>query len=169
MSAPHLPESPSVLAGGSWQPGRWGVQVWIPHTTSEVVARGGTGWMIACPTCRAKVNQTCTTISGHTRNMHKSRLAPRLCDCGELLAWKRRLCDNCREAATRESKRIRAPKDRERKAAYLRERRARRAPCGTDSGYYRHVRGFKEPACFECLDAHRVATRERQQRRRDAA
>lgn len=29
------------------------------------------------------------------------------------------------------------------------------ALCGTDSGYYRHRRTLKEPACQECLDAHR--------------
>ena len=29
------------------------------------------------------------------------------------------------------------------------------AKCGTDGGYYRHVRTLREPACRECLDAHR--------------
>ena len=38
-----------------------------------------------------------------------------------------------------------------------------RAPCGTDGGYYRHVRGGvgrkPEPACRPCLDAHADAQR----------
>ena len=41
------------------------------------------------------------------------------------------------------------------------EKRARVAPCGTDSGYYRHLRREKKPACPACLAAHAAATRRR--------
>lgn len=40
-----------------------------------------------------------------------------------------------------------------------------RAECGTDGGYYRHRRTLKEPACEACKLAHRVAERERAERR----
>lgn len=48
----------------------------------------------------------------------------------------------------------------------MRETGARRtrvnaALCGTDSGYYKHIRGEKEPACNACKTAHRMAERAR--------
>lgn len=54
----------------------------------------------------------------------------------------------------------------------LRGQRARMATalCGTDGGYYRHVRGNKTVArskpCAACKAAHRVAERERAERRK---
>lgn len=50
-------------------------------------------------------------------------------------------------------------------------RRAREAhrfkapDCGTDGGYYRHLRTLKEPACQGCLAAHRQAERKRKAKR----
>lgn len=38
------------------------------------------------------------------------------------------------------------------------------AACGTDSGYYRHLRKLKQPACPACLAAHALVTRERANR-----
>lgn len=43
--------------------------------------------------------------------------------------------------------------------------RSRDDLCGTDSGYYRHRRKFKERACDACKLAHRVAERARKERR----
>jgi hypothetical protein len=47
------------------------------------------------------------------------------------------------------------------------------ALCGTDGGYYRHVRGNKttprSKPCTPCKVAHRVAERERAARRQEAA
>ncbi|HZN71413.1 MAG TPA: hypothetical protein VFC00_06990 [Micromonosporaceae bacterium] len=40
------------------------------------------------------------------------------------------------------------------------------ARCGTDSGYYRHRRQLKEPACDKCLRAHAAATAARSTGRR---
>jgi hypothetical protein len=37
--------------------------------------------------------------------------------------------------------------------------RATKAKCGTDSGYYRHLRQLNEPACQACREAHAQATR----------
>ncbi len=45
-----------------------------------------------------------------------------------------------------------------------RHRRASRVECGTDSGYYRHRRTLAEPACEDCLRAHRQAERDRARR-----
>jgi hypothetical protein len=40
------------------------------------------------------------------------------------------------------------------------------ALCGTPSGYYRHRRTLAEPACEDCLRAHRQAERDRARRRK---
>lgn len=42
---------------------------------------------------------------------------------------------------------------------------ARPAQCGTDAGYYRHRRKFREDACDDCKAAHNKAEREREQRK----
>lgn len=39
--------------------------------------------------------------------------------------------------------------------------RRQRATCGTDGGYYRHLRTTNTPACEDCKAAHRVAERVR--------
>jgi hypothetical protein len=46
--------------------------------------------------------------------------------------------------------------------------RTRPAVCGTDSGYYRHLRTLLEPACPDCLEAHRTVSRTRARARRAA-
>ena len=53
-------------------------------------------------------------------------------------------------------------------------RRARRgrapiAECGTDSGYYRHLRTLGEPACEDCRAAHNTASATRYRRKKAAA
>lgn len=45
--------------------------------------------------------------------------------------------------------------------------KARVASCGTDSGYYRHVRRLRQPACPACLAAHALVTRERAAKKRE--
>lgn len=42
--------------------------------------------------------------------------------------------------------------------------RSKQARCGTDSGYYRHIRRLREPACDACLTAHRTAESARRRR-----
>lgn len=39
--------------------------------------------------------------------------------------------------------------------------RKKRAECGTDSGYYRHIRTLKQPPCEPCAEAHRAKSRNR--------
>lgn len=48
------------------------------------------------------------------------------------------------------------------------EKRARVAKCGTDSGYYRHLRRTGTPACGPCKAAHSRAEMERQARAQKA-
>jgi hypothetical protein len=50
-----------------------------------------------------------------------------------------------------------------------RDRAGRRfvAVCGTDSGYYKHRRRLKEPACDPCRIAHAEAERDRAARARN--
>lgn len=45
--------------------------------------------------------------------------------------------------------------------AIFNPRKKRVAVCGTDSGYYRHIRTLSEPACLACRNAHSDATRAR--------
>lgn len=47
--------------------------------------------------------------------------------------------------------------------------RRTRAVCGSDAGYYRHLRTLKEPACDACKLAHRVYEAERAARKGNAA
>ena len=66
--------------------------------------------LIACPTCRATVLQSCRVLSGKTKGRvagtpHRLRLAPRLCPCGSTLAPHRQLCEPCALRSLRESKR----------------------------------------------------------------
>lgn len=88
--------------------GRWvrdGLTMrWVGVVPPEPDPEPAPGTFKACPTCHARVAQTCRTKSGHTTTPHLSRLAPRLCICGELLARRARYCQPCRDAALRESK-----------------------------------------------------------------
>lgn len=97
------------LTGGAWVPTGRGTVVWEPDKVrrERQPPRPPIDLtdLIACPTCRAKVTESCRTPSGHTTTPHGSRLAPRLCLCGELLTWRRRLCDPCAAKALRASKR----------------------------------------------------------------
>lgn len=56
----------------------------------------------------------------------------------------------------------------ERIEAHASARKRAPAPCGTDSGYYRHLRTTKTPPCDECLAAHREYERHRARRQKDA-
>lgn len=59
--------------------------------------------LIACPTCHARVDERCRSATGTPRVPHVNRLAPQLCPCGELLAWKKQLCEECRREARQET------------------------------------------------------------------
>lgn len=50
-----------------------------------------------------------------------------------------------------------------------RKTRRQPAPCGTDGGYYRHLRRTKTAPCDDCLYAHRVAERVRRLQRAEKA
>lgn len=69
--------------------------------------------LIACVTCRATVTQTCRTRTGHTREPHDTRVAPRLCACGAVPPTGHVMCAPCAAESIRVSKRD-----------YLRRRRA---------------------------------------------
>ncbi|MDB5716491.1 MAG: hypothetical protein JWO15_3888 [Sphingomonadales bacterium] len=91
------------LTGGRWVPAD-GIMRWV-ETPVEAPTPINLHALIACPTCRARVDQTCRTRSGHTTTPHQSRLAPRLCQCGALLDWRRRYCEPCAVEAVRVIKR----------------------------------------------------------------
>lgn len=95
------------LAGGSWQ-SRHGVQVWVAEVRRPLEPPPPLiALLIACPFCRAKVNQTCRTPAGNPRTPHVVRLAPRLCECGSRLARKKLRCPPCAVEARRRTYRLR--------------------------------------------------------------
>lgn len=59
--------------------------------------------LIACPTCGASVNRPCRTSGGHPAASHKSRLAPRLCECGARVPAMKTMCVPCRDEVRRET------------------------------------------------------------------
>lgn len=53
-----------------------------------------------------------------------------------------------------------SPVERDRLGSPITGRRHRSvAKCGTDAGYYRHLRTLREPACQMCREAHAAYTR----------
>ena len=112
-----LDNSPDILAWGEWR--RVGLVLrWVPGAPPPVTPAVNVTSLLACPTCHAKVGQTCRTCTGHATTMHGSRLTARLCRCGAVLAPRRRYCDPCRDAALQEAKNASARRRRaERRAA----------------------------------------------------
>jgi hypothetical protein len=91
--------APDVLTDGSWQVVR-GVQRWVPDVVGTPVRpEWDVRLLVACPKCKAKVDQTCRTKGGFPSAPHVRRLAPRLCPCGGLVAPHRKLCERCRRVA----------------------------------------------------------------------
>lgn len=125
-------ESSDILTGGAWIVVR-GVSRWVAEQSPAdvaaeadepnlaIVGPPSVAGLIACPTCHARVGQTCRTKTGHTTTPHFSRLVPRLCQCGALLASKSRYCPPCRDEVNRVNKRD-----------YLRRRRAARRVAGLE-------------------------------------
>jgi hypothetical protein len=92
-------------------PERGRVLRWVPRRHIPTLKRDDLHRLVACPTCHARVDETCrsdgTRADGARprRTPHLSRLAPRLCACGARLEWKRKVCDWCRDEANRANKR----------------------------------------------------------------
>ena len=105
LAAPDI--SPDVLTDGHWEAVR-GIQRWVGDPGSEPRQTASTPFdqLIACPTCRARVDQSCRTAAGHTTTPHGNRLIQRCCPCGAKVAGRRRLCDPCHAEAKRQSNRI---------------------------------------------------------------
>lgn len=84
--------------------GRWVqrglVKVWeaTPSPALDVAQ------LIACPTCRARVTQSCRSSGGHPRAPHSTRLVSRRCACGSLLERKKSVCTFCRHENDQASK-----------------------------------------------------------------
>ena len=97
-----IAESPDVLEDGAWTK-RGHIVVWVPDAPPPRKVDLST--LIACPTCHARVDQTCRTRSGHTTTAHANRLVRRKCGCGGELEGKRRYCDDCRDERNRVNKR----------------------------------------------------------------
>lgn len=94
-----------TITGGRWVT-TGGVQRWVkapkarrlPSTPTTPLAA-----LIACPTCRARIDQQCTTSGGFVRIPHKSRLVSRRCPCGAIPKGRARYCETCRVERRRET------------------------------------------------------------------
>lgn len=113
-----MSESEDILSGGRWVPDQHGILRWqqIVEAVPEPIPLHD---LIACPTCRARLDEMCRTSSGAGRASHSTRLVPRLCSCGSLLKPYRRLCDECGAESSRASKlaHVRRRRAAERKAS----------------------------------------------------
>ena len=89
-------ESPDVLTVGHWENTRGGVWRWVPDAPE---LRN----LIACPRCFATMTEPCRLPSGVPCMPHRARLVGAVCQCGQPLAPKCRLCDSCRSTARRAS------------------------------------------------------------------
>jgi hypothetical protein len=98
-----------VTLGGVWVVRKGGVRRFVPAdqlppAVQPPVKTYDLTKLIACPTCRATVTQTCKTRSGHTTTPHGSRLAPRLCACGLIPDPGHTLCRFCAAESLQRSK-----------------------------------------------------------------
>lgn len=94
-----------ALTDGAWRP-VGGIMRWFPALAVVAELRKvNVHDLIACPTCRCRVDETCRTEKGARRRDHDGRLAPRLCACGELVEPKHQLCETCRVESIRVAKR----------------------------------------------------------------
>lgn len=103
MTASVVPSdiSPDVLTDGHWETVR-GVQRWVADDPMAPAVITG---LIACPSCHARIDETCKTATGRVTTPHTVRLVPRLCPCGAgLPAPKRRMCDECSARSLQRSK-----------------------------------------------------------------
>jgi hypothetical protein len=93
----------AALADGTWR-SVGGIQRWAadnPPDPQPIDLHA----LIACPTCRARVDECCRTTSGHTTAEHGSRLVSRRCPCGERPGWNRMYCEPCAKRSEMKSKR----------------------------------------------------------------
>ncbi len=91
---------------GRWMAGKHGILRWvgpIEHTPPavELVEDAPPRALIACPTCRALINESCKTRNGHRRSHHKERLMDRVCPCGSPAQDFGLYCEPCAELSKR--------------------------------------------------------------------
>lgn len=60
--------------------------------------------LVACPTCLARMDETCKTPSGQVTAEHGSRLVSRVCSCGGPVKPRHHYCDTCGPRALQVSK-----------------------------------------------------------------
>lgn len=88
-----------ALPDGRWLPVR-GILRFVatdPHARPDVEPTKPLAELIACPTCRAKVVESCRTATGGFRSPHTTRLVGRRCACGSTLAPRKSVCPTCRQ------------------------------------------------------------------------
>lgn len=88
-----------VLANGEWV--RRGL-VWhwrqnAPEPTAVEVRDYRPHDLIACPTCLARMDESCKTKGGWS---HTTRLVKRVCSCGTALRPPEKICGFCRAETT---------------------------------------------------------------------
>jgi len=102
--ATDVPPWTDGLYGGNWV-NDGGIQRWVPWET-ETPETPPVLDLIACPTCRATVTETCRTKLGHRTSDHSTRLLSRRCECGREAPRGCRWCGRCRAERDRAKKRV---------------------------------------------------------------
>lgn len=94
-------ESPVALMGEWVTTGS--VKRWVPRTAPELVRPKDVDVhaLIACPTCRACVDERCKSAGGNIRTDHADRIIGVRCPCGQTVDKRHRYCSTCREKARR--------------------------------------------------------------------
>lgn len=93
----RTPESPVELTEGAWATRRL-VRVWQPGSAPLPPPVFDPRDLIVC-TCGATLTEPCRTTSGNY-TVHRDRVIPRRCRCGDLLPAGQRFCgDQCRADA----------------------------------------------------------------------
>lgn len=136
--------------------------------TPEVKIRNKAAELIACPTCMAKVKESCKTSGGNVTAPHVDRLVPRRCECGGRVDAGKRVCEKCRvETAERANdhrhrQTVKAKKEEDARLAEARKIAARNAASPTcEMGHLRPAnRNGRYLACPTCArDADRARRR----------
>lgn len=84
------------LVNGKWVQ-RGMVWRWVQNAPVSTVRTYEPSELIACPTCRARMDERCRTSDGAS---HKRRLVKRVCSCGGPVRPREPMCGFCRAEMT---------------------------------------------------------------------
>lgn len=97
------------MSTGVWVPQRGVQRLVLVDDDAPCAPERDLSQLIACPTCRATITQSCRVVVGSTKGRrradHVLRLVSRRCKCLELLDHRHQLCEQCELEFRRQAKR----------------------------------------------------------------